>query len=40
MTPLYEMVGSLEALLNALEAEACFAEGVADGGDVGCAAGF
>jgi len=26
--------------LNALEAEASFAEGVADGGDVGCAAGF
>src|ERR1035441_6003983 len=27
-------------LLNALEAEAGFAQGVADGGDVGCAAGF
>jgi len=27
-------------LLNALEAEACFAEGVADGGDVGGTAGF
>ena len=26
--------------MNALEAEAGFAEGVADGGDVGCAAGF
>src|SRR5580698_8946879 len=33
--------GSIRAfLLNALESEARFPQGVADGGDVGCAAGF
>ncbi len=34
------MTGVRGSLLNALEAEAGFAQGVTDGGYVGCAAGF